>query len=283
MGLSSLSQLIKSMSEEKHENLEPPVKAPTSTEDPGAHELTGESPFTFERKNMLISPPESSESEDHFSDAQTDLDQPAVASPIPITRVEKVDNKPSHGEVPGTDAYDLRTKDAVPDEVTLVTNAEEKEVSRPSTPGGLPVPITVVEKLDPASPSHGEVPGTEAHEKRKADAVPDLVIRTSGHGHSSSLSNPPSANRSRAGSTPGDLPIPTTKVEKVDSSPSHGEVPGTKAWELRKEDAQPDLVEEVGDVSGKNNSTPFPSKALTDSRNQIPCPKSFAAEIVRGK
>lgn len=43
------------------------------------------------------------------------------------------------------------------------------------TPGGLPIPKTVVEKVEPDHPSHGEVPGTEAYEIRTQDATPDEV------------------------------------------------------------------------------------------------------------
>lgn len=208
---------------------------------------------------------ESSDSDDHFSDAHSGL-EPASgdASPIvPLTRVEKVDDEPSHGEVPGTDAYHMREQDAAPDEIEVIPEgAGSRRASATSlhspTPGGQPVPITVVEKVDPESPSHGDVPGTLAHEKRTADAVPDLVVKTGSH-------SPSPTARSRAGSTPGDLPIPITKVEKVDSSPSHGEVPGTKAFELRKEDADPDIVEEVGDVAGKSSSIPCTSERLTRS------------------
>lgn len=140
----------------------------------------------------------------------------------------------------------MRESDAKPDEVAVIPEEKEELDSGPRapTPGGQPIPTTVVEKVDPSSPSHGEVPGTLAHEKRAADAVPDLVVRLGEDTRSP-------GTRSRAGSTPGDLPIPTTKVEKVDSEPSHGEVPGTEAFELRKEDAEPDVVEEVGDAPGK--------------------------------
>jgi hypothetical protein len=163
-----------------------------------------------------------------------------------------VDDEPSHGEVPGTDAYSMRESDAKPDQVRVMIpegNGHKDTEPRSPTPGGHPIPTTLVEKVDPSSPSHGEVPGTSAHEKRAADAVPDLVVKTGERSRSSST-------RSRAGSTPGDLPIPITKVEKVDSEPSHGEVPGTKAFELRKEDAEPDVVEEVRDVPGKDGRSP---------------------------
>lgn len=162
-----------------------------------------------------------------------------------------MDDEASYGEVPGTDAYNLRAEDAKPDEIAVIPDVESNQSSittrRPSTPGDRPIPITVVEKVDPTSPSHGEVPGTAAHERRKSDAVPDVVLATENHHE---LSKSP---RSRAGSTPGDLPIPTTKVEKVDSTPSHGEVPGTEAYEVRGGDAEPDVVEIVGDTSGKKS------------------------------
>lgn len=103
-----------------------------------------------------------------------------------------------------------------------------------------------MEKVDPSSPSHGEVPGTLAHEKRAADAVPDMVVKA---GRLRSATG----TRSRAGSTPGDLPIPTTRVERIDFAPSHGEVPGTLAHEKRAADAVPDIMEEVSDAPGKHD------------------------------
>jgi hypothetical protein len=209
---------------------------------------------------------ESSESDDHFSDAQSGpaYASGAVSPIIPHTRVEKIDDEPSYGEEPGTEAYRLREQDASPDEIEIIRK-QESGITRTRTPsptpnfhGGHPIPITIVEKIDPSEASYGEVPGTLAHEKRLADAVPDLVVRTGERSRSSST-------RSRAGSTPGDLPIPITKVEKIDSKPSHGEVPGTKAYELRKGDAEPDIVEEVGDIPGKDISTPHISERLTES------------------
>jgi len=219
------------MAQEEHETLEPPAR--TSIDDPGAHDL------------------ESSDSDDHFSDAQSGLEatsgisSPAI--PIPHTRVEKVDDETRYGEEPGTDAYRMREQDASPDEIEVVPefhrSTSSLSMTNPTSPGGQPIPMTVVEKVDPSSPSHGEIPGTEAHDKRLSDAVPDLVVKSGERSRSSSV-------RSRSGSTPGDLPIPVTKVEKVDSKPAHGEIPGTKAFELRRGDAQPDIVEEVDDVPG---------------------------------
>ena len=146
-----------------------------NTVDPGAHEL--------------------SESDDHFSSADEGTPNPyrlsadAPSSPIPTTRVERVDDNPAHGEVPGTPAYDMRTQDAVPDEIEVVPEGQRSrsgtrsrtrtlsnlgQDSRPQTPGGSPVPKTIVERVDD-KPAHGEVDGTLAKEMRSADAAPDEV------------------------------------------------------------------------------------------------------------
>ncbi|KAF2268334.1 hypothetical protein CC78DRAFT_21328 [Lojkania enalia] len=101
-----------------------------------------------------------------------------------MTRVERVDDQPSYGEVPGTDAYNKRMQDAVPDEVEVVPEGlRSRSTSRVCaedrvyTPGGSLIPKTVVEKVDPDTPSYGEVPGTHAHELRAADAVPDVILK----------------------------------------------------------------------------------------------------------
>lgn len=200
-----------------------------------------------------------SESDDHFSDAQSGRNsQSGPVSPIPITRVEKVDNEPRHGEVPGTEAYKIREGDAHPDQIAVLGDPQTPEIA-PSSLGGQPIPITVVERVDD-KPAHGEVPGTVAHAKHAADAVPDVLLRSGSR-------SPSISTRSRANSTPGDLPIPITRVERVDSAPRHGEVPGTEAYDKRKGDAKPDEEVEVGDVASPGKHSIFilamSSKRLT--------------------
>lgn len=139
--------------------------------------------------------PNPESSDDHFSSADEGTPNPnrlstdGSQSPIPITRVERVDDKAAHGEVPGTPAYEQRLKDAVPDELEIVPEGRRPRSgtqsrsrshsnlsvsSTPDTPGGSPVPKLVVERVD-NKPAHGEVVGTPAHEMRMADAVPDEV------------------------------------------------------------------------------------------------------------
>lgn len=99
---------------------------------------------------------------------------PSGSSPIPKTRVEKVDNEPSHGEVPGTEAHKLRQGDAIPDEVAIIPDEAPSDGSL--TPSGV-VPATVVEE------SSGDGPGPHSDDfnrKRSADASPDMVLTAEG-------------------------------------------------------------------------------------------------------
>lgn len=178
--------------------LQPPT---INTQDPGAHELEGTyPPQPSANHTKLTDPPLPESSDDHFSSASEggrsqharNTSTDSLDSPVPVTRVERVDDKAAHGEVPGTPAYSLRTQDAVPDEVEIVPEGSRPRSAassggrsraqshlsgseeRPSTPGGTPVPKTVVDRVDDR-PSYGEVDGTAAKEIRMADAAPDEV------------------------------------------------------------------------------------------------------------
>jgi hypothetical protein len=137
------------------------------------------------RSSCLTYSADDASSDEHFSDAsEGHVNRNEATSPIPITRVERVDDEPAHGEVPGTDAYLKRTQDAVPDEVEIVPDGSRSRSAsrvsisdRPLTPGGTPVPKTIVEKIDPDEPSYGDVPGTHAHQLRLADAEPDVIVK----------------------------------------------------------------------------------------------------------
>lgn len=143
----------------------------------------------------------------------------------------------------------MRAQDAVPDELEIMRDGEEgkphprmSDLDKAATPGGIPIPRTVVQKVDPTSPSHGEVPGTTAHSIRQADAVPDVIMRASDSTHDSALEANTHGNSN-------DVQFPKTLLTRIDSEPSHGQVPGTKAYNVRKGDAVPDVVVK-GDVPG---------------------------------
>lgn len=132
--------------------------------------MVGVGHYSSETSRSLYSDKSEDDSFEDAHDSHSD-------APIPITRVERTDSKPSHGEVPGTAAYNMREHDAVPDELEIVpegTRSRKSSHVGSSNPPS-PVPKLVIEKVDPEHPSHGEVPGTEAHAMRLADAEPDEV------------------------------------------------------------------------------------------------------------
>ncbi|KAK8138690.1 hypothetical protein PG984_002070 [Apiospora sp. TS-2023a] len=153
--------------ERKSDSLEAPDRK--GLEDAGAHELAV-----------------SSDSEDHFSDAQSAPSESAEPkSPVPITRVEKVDDEPSYGEIPGTEAYEKRIGDAAPDEVAVIPDPETESSAKDATTPTLdsqPVPKTVVDET-------ADAPGSTTqhyHEDlRKADAAPDYIRKADGTGEAS--------------------------------------------------------------------------------------------------
>ena len=175
------------------DELELPRKS-VELEDSGAHPPGKGSQLLFKDPANAKAPdiPDingSSDESEQFTDASEGhpgaLPNPGDASPVPKTRVERVDDQPAHGEIPGTAAYKLRSKDAVPDEVEVIPEGQRSRASsrlrpedRPSTPGGTPIPRIVAEKIDPDKPAYGDVPGTTAYEMRKADAKPDEVVRS---------------------------------------------------------------------------------------------------------
>ncbi|EAW11422.1 DUF5102 domain-containing protein [Aspergillus clavatus NRRL 1] len=218
--------------------LEPPRRS-VELEDPGAQDSVSNS------------------DEEHFSDASEGQEHPRSrpqsgrASPVPLTRVEKVDDKPAHGEIPGTSAFEKREHDAVPDEIEVIPDGSRSRSSstvgsqkRSLTPGGSPIPRTVVEKVGPNQPSHGEVPGTLAYDKRRADAVPDVVIKAP-ESDSGSQSHHVESNEPSAGS---DVQIPATVVSQVDAAPVEDATPGPHAHRRRPSDASPDMTEKISDA-----------------------------------
>ncbi|KAI1736933.1 hypothetical protein F4680DRAFT_430622 [Xylaria scruposa] len=154
-------------------SLEAPER--TGTEDPGAREL------------------EASDSDEHYSDAQSSPGKSARAiSPIPRTRVEKVDDEPSYGEVPGTEAYKKRTEDASPDEIAIVRDEQSPPTSRQAiAPGNITIPKTVVDETD-------DVPGSSTHDYHEhlhqADATPDIIRKPDGTSEANPFAAPLDVN-----------------------------------------------------------------------------------------
>ena len=247
-------------------------------EDPGA-EGSGISPFgplnPFTRRLTRTMFLASNSDYEHFSDAseghaqlQSSLES-GNTSTIPRTRVERVDSSAQHGEVPGTKAYEQREQDAVADEIAVIPEDAHNDISptgsqnRSLTPGDLPIPQTTVEKVDPASPSYGEVPGTEAHVKRLADAVPDRVTIASDAQPTRASRFPDTTSEETKIS---DRPVPETRISRVDAYPTTGETSSqTRAHRAAASDAQPDSVETIPDTS----LSELPSPIYPDQQNSI--------------
>ncbi|PGH05829.1 hypothetical protein AJ80_08277 [Polytolypa hystricis UAMH7299] len=213
--------------------LEPPAKG-VELQDPGAHVSDSE--------------------DDHFSDASEgrlpSRPRSRAQSPVPKTRVEKIDDAPSYGEIPGSPAYEKRELDAVPDEVEIIGDrapsrplSTSQSPNTPLSPGGTSIPRMVVEKVDPSETSYGEEPGTPAYELHKADAAPDVILRV-GESDCKSPESPPESSRNS--------PIPETLLSRVESLPEEDAPRPFIAHKRRPSDALPDVVETVPDAPGRH-------------------------------
>ncbi|KAI9924764.1 hypothetical protein MW887_006620 [Aspergillus wentii] len=233
---------------------------------------------SFEGEDIGVQESASNSDEEHFSDA-TEGNQHSHSrspsgrtSPVPRTRVEKVDEDPSHGDVPGTPAYEKRGQDAVPDEIEVIPEGSRSRShsaagsqGRSPSPGA--IPRTLVEKIDPSEPAHGEVPGTAAYEQRKADAVPDIVTTVP-----ESDDKPPSPSAEASEPNAADVDVPETLLSRVDSIPNEDGKPRQRAHKRSPSDALPDSTETIQDVpdsttSLSNSPENRDQPSLTESNN----------------
>ncbi len=177
------------------------------------------------------------ESDDQFTDAMSEQTRtrshPRPVSPIPITRVERVDHEASYGEVPGTDAYEMRTEDARPDEVAFIDEVREPDTpvsAAPVSPRGQPIPKTVLEEV-PASPVLGSISRTNSHKRHASDAQPDIVLQVEDTAVSPSVSRSPerlsipaameSSNDEEASGIPFPLIVPSQGLTNSGSPANH--------------------------------------------------------------
>ena len=112
----------------------------------------------------------------------------------------------------------------------------------------------VVEKIDPASPSHGDVPGTAAYEQRQADATPDVVLKAPEPGQLPPVFSFPRESGEEEDKTSPDIPIPNLNITRVDSEPAHEEIRGTASYNQRRADAGADVSKLEEDVEGELES-----------------------------
>lgn len=141
----------------------------------------------------------------------------------------------------------MRSQDAVPDELEIIPDGEKSRPysraneDRNTARGGSPIPKTVIQKLDPTSPSHGEVPGTTAYSARAADAAPDVITK---------IRDPEEEIAAQKNSLkPSEIPIPKIVQPGAESEWSPGEVLALKPYEPSKENPTANAMKQ-GDVSG---------------------------------
>ena len=238
------------MAEDHHDSLSPPPPGHHAQEDPGAHEMGENSSYLACESILLTIASIDPESEDNFTDAQSQTRSRSHSrpeSPIPITRVERVDHDAAYGEVPGTDAYEMRTEDARPDEIAFIPEDEDKLNSAPPSgavsPGGHQIPKTVVEEV-PASPVINSLSrrGTlSSHKRNPSDAMPDLVLQVEDTGDVSSVKSPHSETLSVPDYNSG-------THEKNDDTPG-----------MSQHSHFPTSIDQVKSGSRTNRATSFPS------------------------
>lgn len=117
---------------------------------------------------------ESSDSDDHFSDALSGIGHSGATSPVfPVPRPGNLDSDP---EVAGAHAHagqrnsESDDGDTIPDEGDVGAAPAHTEPSSTS-----PIPSAAITEAS-TSPNNGEAPETITYEQRTQDAVPDIVV-----------------------------------------------------------------------------------------------------------
>lgn len=124
----------------------------------------------------------------------------------------------------------------------------------------------MVEKVDPSEPSHGEVPGTLAHEQRLADAVPDVVTKAS-NSEAGTPMLPPTIPTPDGADGPTEH-IPETRLERVESITLDKDLsPHPQAHTGSTGDALPDSVETVPDAPSNDTTLEIQNLSLENDMN----------------
>ncbi|KFA73156.1 hypothetical protein S40288_08257 [Stachybotrys chartarum IBT 40288] len=212
---------------------------------------------------------ESSDSEDQFTDAQSNPMSPTINSPIPKTRVERVDDQLAHGEVPGTEAYKIREGDAVPDEIAIIP---EQDSAAAPTAQAAGIPTTVVEEAP------GDIPGghtAEFERKREADAQPDQLIGAGGEeqaGNDDVSSDPTISQPSEVASPRLERDEPSESSQAA-SSQSQPEEHAEDQFDESPQVLQPASTESQGEEpveDGNNEPSKAQESATFDSQGEDP-------------
>ncbi|MBE3045690.1 hypothetical protein IMZ48_24715 [Candidatus Bathyarchaeota archaeon] len=144
---------------------------------------------------------------------------PAPSSPVtvPITRVEKIDDEPSYGEVLGTEAHRKREEDAIPDVIALDPSAMPAGLGPDSPTSDLyleshTAPQTVVSECPGSTGPHSEEFKERIEEAHRKDATPDVVMQVddAAEGSDKGVTSPAESPEGSSGTADGDT---GTRVE----------------------------------------------------------------------
>lgn len=146
----------------------------------------------------------------------------------------------------------MRIQDAVPDELEIIPDGKESKYTlgpahheTSQIVAAVPIPKTVVQKVDPTSPSHGEVPGTAAYSIRKTDAMPDVIVQVT----DPEITLPPEA-QSENGSP--SVPVPEIGIAKLGTLSSRKETVGEGGSNIRGGDGDPHSEEENSEMPSQS-------------------------------
>lgn len=161
---------------------------------------------------------ELSDSDEHFSDAQSGIGDSDNHSPVrPLAQINTVDPESTHSEIPGTNGYIARRSDAEPGERAPIGDTED--LKKGTAGGNLssePIPNVA------ASPRLSKTPGAVLPYQRTEDAVRDNIFG------------------SKDPTSTGDSPIEV-------------QVQAIKTMKSGEREA-PDLIEEARDAPGSPHS-----------------------------
>lgn len=126
-------------------------------------------PFYKYQILLLTRIPESSDSDDHFSDALSGHVYSGATSPVYPAEV------PAHDETPEAHAHAVQSSTDLDDADSL--SDEEDSVAAPTRDESTPTPPASTTRIE-TDDSDDEEPKTLTHEQTAEDAVPDIAFRT---------------------------------------------------------------------------------------------------------
>lgn len=134
-------------------------------------------PDSWRIVGLLTRCKESSDSDEHFSDAHSGLGDSGTTSPVrPLTKLPKVESRPSKPDLPKTHINEAQRSDAEPEEGAIIpasvspeSHADSKNLT-PSSPVG---------ERDESSSIQGAISEATTHEQQFENTMRDIADESS--------------------------------------------------------------------------------------------------------